>query len=671
MEIYVDGSPLDITGDLSVSIEERSPLFNDIGSQSISATLPVTGRNMELLGAPHRPDAGAEKFRKVPVEIRDGIYRRTGLMNVTEASRREGITFNIGFDNSIAYSQWQSCRLSELKDLPVFSPGQVPGLTRLESLLAELYRLYRGQGIPELKDLGIFPLAIGKSEKGSSIYWEILNAPREHMETDHLSDPERIKDILKGPSKVMRLLKDVPTSVTVPEGYMVSPFLKAWRILEFIFNHLGLYIERNPFLDDPCLETLVVLNNAADSICLGEIRYAELMPDCTVEEFLGALWTRFGLVYRIDYDKRTVALDLLRDTLKKIPRVDLDTYLSDWPAITYENPTYLCLKCRTSLEGAEPATERWEDFARGLSTEVLKGAEVGKWTYSGEDDHDDWNGADWEYGYDPDPDYPEPPDPDDDRDYYSMPARMRAAAAPSYYLAREYITWKWFKLDSSNGKAVETSTPFFTWDPQPEGLESLEISSADEAVPIELVISRNLGTGNDIGGYMPVYLAGSRHYHSYITSSDENEGQETPLAFMFCLKDGQSCVGRICGERDGVRQPPMWVNTPQGPVDFRYSLLFQFKGGLYDLFWRRYDELLRHAARSVEVPLRIPKHVLLSMDMLEPVEFAGLPYLIDRLEYAIPSDEMVPVTATLRPLTTQGSYDFRQEVSLQDFGRSG
>ena len=101
------------------------------------------------------------------------------------------------------------------------------------------------------------------------------------------------------------LINDTPTETSLPEGYGVAPFLYVHRVLDFIFSEFGYTITENPFKTDKELSSLVILNNAADCCVTGILNYADLMPDCTIEDFLNALYVRFGLVYNVSSDTKT------------------------------------------------------------------------------------------------------------------------------------------------------------------------------------------------------------------------------------------------------------------------------------------------------------------------------------------------------------------------------
>jgi len=676
IEIQTNGQTLDLPDNFRIDIEDSNPIFNDRGSQSVPATVPASRRNVRILNFATRLDAGVEPNNPERVAtVFNGAYHRRGTMNITSASKKEGITFNIGFDNSTAYAKWREKKLNELDNLPTYTPQEQQGGYPIDWLLDELYSLYMTSR-PKIDDLAVFPLAVNRETNNvnntEKEYWEIFNLVGDHG--------------LSQPSKVKRLLDGELTDTSIPEGYCVSPFVRVWKVIELVFNDMGLKLDGNPFKEDIELARLVVLNNAADSVCRATIRYADLMPDCTVEEFLGALWTRFGLTYNINFDSQTVKLALIRDIIKSSVQQVTDYFTAGVPLINYETPQYVKLSAKTSIEGAEPCTERFEDFIKGLNVNgVHLGAHVSQWQFTGTQENPQWDGDvrdDW-YEDDYDPEYPDPeppepdyPEPDDDRDdgrddgrddYYAMRAASRAGVETGEnkdtMLAREFITGMWYRLDSSNGKIRQNSTSFFNWDPKTPGLEPLELSSVDEFVPVRRVSNVGSGTGHSFNDYCPTYLFGARHYHSYIKGSDAGDsGDTTPLAFMFAYTKNSKTFGRINPEgEDGQK---IVLDDGTSPT---ISLLFQFKDGLFAKFWAGYDEILRHGARSIEIDAVYNKIMLNAIDVLFPVSLKGVRCLIDKMNYSLPSGNNVPVSLTLRTIQTHGVYDIEKEQNIPNF----
>ena len=54
LSILIADQPLDLTYDFSVSLNLKSPIFNDIGDYSFPFKVPVTARNMAILGWKNR-----------------------------------------------------------------------------------------------------------------------------------------------------------------------------------------------------------------------------------------------------------------------------------------------------------------------------------------------------------------------------------------------------------------------------------------------------------------------------------------------------------------------------------------------------------------------------------------------------------------------------------------
>lgn len=690
MEIRKNGERLDLASDFSMEIEDTSPIFNDRGSQSVPATVPATKNNFRLMGGINRMDAGQNpNIPERSVDVIDGAYIRRGALNVTEAGRKEGFTFNVGFDNSEAYQKWENRKLTELRNLPVRGPG-AGGV-----MYHTLESVYMGRRPSDerdeyqFEDLAVFPIAVNRDEKDNVEYWELLNTP------NNSAYP------LEQPRSVMRTINGERTEVKVPEQYGITPFLRVWKALQLVFEDLGLEVVSNPFREDRELERLVILNNTADTICRNEINFRDLMPDCTVKDFLEALWVRFGLVYHVNFDKGKAELKLLSNILGEQPGKSLDELATDYEFIRYLNPQYVKLSAGTSLEGAAPATERFEDFIDGLDVKDVKmGADIRGWKHleGNQWDREQFDGYldDREYPDPDDFDYPDPPDPDwdddrdedrddnddddrddgrdDDRDYYAtrsgepvMPMAetqgSTRATEEKTILAREFVTGQWYRLDTVNGVVSSSSTSFFDWDPQPERAEAFDLTSPDECVPLKKIWNRLEGNLR-FEDYVPVFLTGARHFHTYIAGNDEEKDKKesTPLAFMLAYTSGGKTVGRLSPETaSGTR---IKLDDGSSPS---LTLFFQFADGLFARYWKEFDEILRHGNREVEVPLRVPKTTLQSIDILKPVTLHDIRCLIDSMTYSLPSVQDLIAEAHLRIIQTLGEYDIAKEQGIPNF----
>lgn len=675
LEIKIKGESLDLQGKLNIGIEETSPVFNDTGAQSVPVTVPATPRNARVLGWPQRIDSALDPNSPMAMaEVISGTYRRSGLANVVEASRREGISFNIGFDNSTAYAAWTDRKLADLK-LP----------KRKFASLDEAYDFCQSifeHPYPDRDEFAVFPVNVAVQEKETGSGDSKSTTKVFHVLNELERGENQGRKLIRA-TVLEQFVNGELTEVSVPDLYKITPFIRVWRLLELAFADFGVTVESNPFRTDPDLARLVVLNNTADALCTGTLDYADIMPDCTVAELLNSLWVRFGFVYNIRYDKGTVTLKFLKDILRD-DAVPVTQFTTGFGKITFDSPRYLKLSAKTSLEGAAPATPTFEEFARGIDLGNLAvGSNVSEWDYVDHDDDSLESGWDGDALYldslwDPDDsDYPDPPDPDyrddpydddDERDeeryddgYDGPDYAPRREASPAVeraktpkLLGREWGTDNWYRLDEFNGVTKLTTTSFFDWDPQSDGLDALELAADDEFVP----------TANVAGhGLLPQYLEGCRHYHSYISADgDDDEGCSTPLAFMLGLDDGSGTSGRNTPE---TPQGTRWI-YPDGS-EAGLSLLFQFRNGLFNRYWRDYDELLRHGLHTVETELRMPKTALCGLDMLKPVILRGVRCLPDTLSYSIGSAPDSICTMRLRTIQPSGQYDIGAEQNVPQF----
>lgn len=658
MKISINGEYLDMPAGFTASVEESSPIFSDRGSQTLPVTLPATPRNMRLLGFPARVDSLAD--RSVDAVVEYGPVQRSGRVNVLSASTRAGIELNIGFDNSIAYDDWRNKPLREVAAGRVYADGGT------DAVLAALFDVFTGAD-PRECPVAVFPVALDMAELDTRMYWEVVNIPADaHVAGKYTGFSQ--------PATLSRVIDGKLTEVKVPAGYGVTPFIRVWALIDMVFDSIGLAVSGNVFHSDRELSRLVVLNNTADTCCRGRVDYADMMPNCTVEDFLHSLWVRFGLTYRVDYDRGTASLALIRDIISERPGEDITRFITAPETVTYETPKYVRLKAQSSIEGATPACDRFEDFVKGADLAALSmGPDIAGWrpaagaagqTVWDGDVRDDW--GQWE-DYDPtDPDYPDPPDPDyDDGRDDDMRSMRRAAACrstPASSLAREFQSGNWYRLDPVNGEVKQSSTPFFDWDPQSPGLDALDLSSTDEWVPMCRPSSVTWTTA-----LTPDFRVGARHLHTYIKDSDDSAGgDDCPLAFLIAYTFGGKTIGSYCPE--SPLGEPYRMDDGTFP---RLSLLFQFADGLFARFWQGYDEMLRHAARTVEVDTMVSRYSLPGAEMLRPLAFRRLPCLAESIGYTVGQGAATAATYRLRMLVPYGAYDIRAEQGIPDIRHGG
>lgn len=595
LKIKTNKGYLDLGGNFTVQIDEKSPVMNDRGSQTVPVTVPCTGNNAKITGFAHRLDMGIKPMNEDQAcTILDGAYKRTGKINIVSAGKKEGITLNIGFDNSEAYSAWKAKKLNAIT-LPVKEYNSV------NSLCVHLQQVLGGYQA----DYAVFQIMTGNDSKDNQSYPKYLNY------ITPVSEGSKVYRLRYQARTETFLVNGTPTAVTLPEGYGVTALRNVWRVLELVFSEFGYTITENPFKTNKELSNLVILNNAADCCVKGKLSYADLMPDCTVEDFLNALHVRFGLVYNVSSDTKTATLRLIRDIVDDVPDIDLSRSLTDEPLITYETARQMKLSAKTSFTGAAPSVERFEDYLKDQEVARLAKVDITKRVI---------------------------------------------------HLNYEETTGRWFKWDEDNKRLTYSSSSFFSWDRKTDNIEDNELTSDDECVPMDFA-------PNDI--LSPQYLADYVHRYTYLKTSSNNDDEdsekvETPLSFVFAFTSSQNSkypFGSVLPYTSEGEEVVLKDGSKH-----TISLLFQYKNGLFINFWKKYDAIIRHSFNQVEANVLLPVHQLMGMDILTPVALRGQYLLFDGFSYSLPANKNVPVDLTLRTLRLIAPLNLDEEHYIKDFG---
>lgn len=660
IEIRYRGEAFDLPENIALEVEELSPIFNGRGTQSWGTTLPLTFKNRRLLNFPERPDSvlgGAAELLDVEVVYSGGS--RSGKMNITEVST-EGVAFSIGFDNAAFYAEWLAKPLREVMGTRKVNLGGSWPKKTCEELLANGTN-WNPNNCNVGEKLAVFPISVEKEDPGTCKAY-LFNTPGAIVDT-------------------VPILIDDKEVYFKAYGYGWTPFVRAWHLLEVIFEAAGLTVdvaEHSKY--SMMFMRLVVLNNTADACVVPELSYADLMPDCTVGEYLNALWVRFGLVYEVDWERKKAHFRLLRDILNEAPQEELSKYITDPGRITFES-RQLRLSAGTSLNGAKTSYRRLEDIA----TEFTLGGEVSVLFNMENPTGDERNVGTPMHGgnlnahpiFD---NYVAKPDTMASYDYdyndrfgrrreetggatsISTPARM---SGPKARFALEAVTGRWSLYDVDNKSILEPQSSFFDWDPSTPNVEKVDLVSADECVPVLPAKSFSTLIRSE---FIPVFGVGPRHLHTYIKEKHEKEEQpKCPLAFMLAFREGSGKTrGRLTPENDeGIVAYDRDFEQHDGPVE-QFNLFFQYRDGLFNTFWRRYDELLRHAMQTMEAEAVMSCPEAEEMKLLSPQLIHGTTCLINSVSRDLAQSGRAGHTLSLRLIEPRGIYDIKAEQGVPD-----
>lgn len=602
LKISIGEEFLDLPRDYSLEWDIISPIFNERGSQTAPLTLPATPHNRRLLCHPGRIDAAIRRDVRDGV-FADGVFVRRCKINLVGVGD-DGIEISLGTDESLMYAEWADMKLREIPGLPVYTPEGNDPLGMLISLMNVCYRREA-----EL-DYHVFPVAVEFDEPADDAGTDaipvctVLNETYRDDTVRHTGD--LIGTMLYSAERTVAVGDSAKgNTVRVPRGYGITPFLKVGRFLHILFDCYGYSLADNVFDTDPQLKRLVILNNTADAIVTGTLSYADLLPDCTINEFLDSLKAHFGAVFYLDGSSLTARCVLLRDTLSADPDADLTALHASRPKLTMNEPKQLVLASKSSYTYGDTKEETFENFLSkyGALTDTNAGGRLVK----------------------------------------GLPKYVQDLFTGTVYINGDDPMLRRFFSSMHHG-----------WNRKTDGIAEENIDGADTLVP--MYTYSGLGTVGNMPPFnlfaLPLYLCGVRNAHTVLKASaddDETLSRSTDLAFCFAHGDlvtagdaqpyGLYYGSPLCYAPDGSH----FVDA-QGNV-YHSSLIYVGESGAYAQYWRSYDRLLRFSGRTVETDLSCGASL---PDLSRLKLLFGQPVLIDKLTQAFPLSRNVSRTATLR-----------------------
>lgn len=585
----------DVPSDFQMEVEITSPIYTDKGSQTLASTLPATKRNLYLADYIHREDIVNAPGKDVMAIIADGIYRRTGKQNITSASRESGIVANFGFDESLMYEAWSNVSLKKLPNLPVYKPDG--GITVLMTHLSNVMR-YK-----ESADYYVFPIQVKNESSGDVVYPEFVN-PIERAENGNY-------DLKKNARTEKMVISGTLVDVKLPAGYGLSPFIKVSKILELIFSAYGFKLVENAFATHYQLKKMAVLNNVADAIVQGQIEYKNMMPDCSVNDFLDALYCRTGAKVFVDGNTKTAKVILIKDAISANPFANWTLLKSSDLVPSYGAPKQLKLSAGTSFEGADVESDSFEEFLEqynGIITEV-KGASP---------------------GYIPD----------------------------DTYICYQASTGRFYKRNVITKNVSLVSSDFFPWNKKTVNVENEEVTGADECLPMAFTNSL----------LVPQYFAGTVNLNTTLRGAKvEEQKEDTPLCFCFAMGLATDEKGNSSGYYFGsslCRDPAGNYFRDSSGNTYTYSLVFRGEDGAFNRFFKEWDAILRHSNHTLTGKFNIDRINLTKIDVGCPLLISGQRMMVESVKHSMPYRINKPATVKLRTTKLLKPYDLESEQGI-------
>lgn len=563
MRILIKTGELDLSEDFSFEIEKTSSLYSEQGEQSIPVTLPATPHNLTLLGQPLRPARYMRYPYRIPARLEAGVFGKIGELVISKYSRK-GISASFIFSESVIYSEYSEKKLKELFKDYVRTDFSTPW-----EWAVYLTGVYNGTEQDE--DFTVFPVL---TEKNEDTYL-VLNEP----------DPDAE---VRSPALIYgaRLINVGGEEEKIPEGYGLTPFLYLRRTVSMIFSLMGYTIGENAF-DEEFFDRIVLVNNNADSICDGTLHYADLVPSCTVADWLEWMEYKFGIYMTVRSDGKTVDLVALRDIYERNPDLGISELLyGEEPEISVVEPSHLVIKSGTSIDGAAPAAETWAELVERYGACIrLVDTDFMKWESI-------------------------------------LPPTLRTGT-----LIYRLSHGEFFETQTDNEGALtlrRIGTDYFSRDGKSTDNPE-ERSAQDELPPLYDCVC---GVKEDGDIVTALYIGGRLHSRtSVLGQSESGDGQKIIIA----ADAGMTAVsyGHAIRYRFGtVRGCDNQGNIKEDVPDLRPD-------ALYSRFFTKADYMARNCTASVKLTPHLPVRTLLSYDMLRPKWWKGALLLPKTVNYTV------------------------------------
>lgn len=542
MKLKTEKGELSLPNDFAFEVETTNPAFSDEGDATVPTTLPASSDNFKVLGNLHRIDRADRFMKRIPATLSAGTFFKKGQLIIDTIDKNNGIDVSFAIENSDIYSQYKNTSLKEIfKDK-----------VRIFNSVAEIITLFESIYNNKVNDdFAIFQIAVSKYEDDKEgVVYQYNN------EIDFLNSPPP----LPGHPSHYKLVYEARTvregdyMMAVPEGYGVSPFLYLHKMIDILFSLIGYDVVENCF-SAPDLKDIVLLNNCADSIVESEIDYSDLVPSCTLTEFVEFLQEKFNAVLKFDSTKMQVRCVLVNDIIQnKGYDIDISNIVREDSLSMQVNETSRVILSSDYIDGGEPASETLD-------------ALIEKYGYCVSLDEGEFSKLLQDISID-----------------------ESVAQCHDCLIFRSY-TGGFYELrrKMNDGKQIVNyiGTSNFKYD-RNNSTDS-EIHSAGDIIPLMVE------TKTDSRCKLFPFIGDRSHRHTTVLSSKFDEDQDVILCWNH--NGFGSITSRFYGEIKSFDLTPC---------------------GLYQRFWSAYNNLLLNSKVSVNAIVEYPKKYLLSIDMIKP-----------------------------------------------------
>lgn len=364
-------------------------------------------------------------------------------------------------------------------------------------------------------------------------------------------------------------------NVKLDPGYYMSPFIRAPYLLRRIFSFWGYTLLENFFDVTEPFRSMAFVNNTIDSLVNGDILLSHLVPDCMCSTILNVFRKRFMCEFIPDEVKKTVSIEFFSDIANMKAEVDFTNCLTS--ELEFDVSTYQ----KVSLSSESVISDEYDTFD---STSDLK-AKYPNACYN------PVTGCYCRVGY---------------NENGSLVQVICSSNIP-------YLDGK----NTLKEKKITCPDAMFAILP-----ETKEILGYSPSVYTRTRVSiPYIGEGRSLNSTLIVSAASNNDDESDEIAASNKE-QVPMLALVYHYRDGYN----IGTNRNYTVENKRFAD---------YSLLYNGPDGIYEKFYRTYDNLLRNSMHPVKGDILLSDHQKMNIPAHRKVIIEGQELFVDKLKYYI------------------------------------
>ena len=379
--------------------------------------------------------------------------------------------------------------------------------------------------------------------------------------------------------------------VIAPAGYLITPFIRVWHLMREIFGYFGYTLHSSWLEETSPFREMVLLNPNMDSLLTGSIRYSQLVPDCMVTTILDLFRVKFGAEFVPNETTKEVRIVLIKEVLSAVPSVDLSDRVYSNMTIVYP-AKYKQLELRSEM--ITPPSLQRSVFMSDIHYDVVSSSDS-------ETVNDILNR------------YPE-------AEINSISGDIVRYGFKGHLLVTQRL--------GSIGSPYNAG-----------GVNEVETKEMTDQIPAIIPghTQEMDGIDNEFYWYAP-YIGKGRSLNSRVLKDGESDSgtiKPDELRPILCLS---------YTDADQLHRGTITNYSQMGVRLWDYHIGYNGQYGLFETFWRDYDNLLRNSLHEIKVDLLLSDVDKLSLSEVNKVIINGQEMLPNSFNYTTIADSIKECT---------------------------